>query len=374
MLRFLFDLCLPAVRLPYGPELHITIVDTKGTDVLQRNKIQHAWGPMSLEFIGDMAAKHPWKCHPKDSFFFSDNLLDMKQWFPLHRCYKQVKDAEEERNKRYDWLLRTRTDLVTLERLPLDKLTVDHAYVPRGGYAPFPETMCENDHLFLCPRNLCRSYFELLELWSSPLCTRDPSKARESIFAKTDGFDGSLVMSPAPSQPFLLPKLNRSNVQGHFVARYNTHDKHCNARTDDSSCCGLIREFDYRYTIARGFEGAGVLECEYTLVAGYRTTEFLRLKENKDARAACHEQNKDYASKLDVDQALTLCSQLPHTGHRRTKLSGIPHIDRSSACFEATGCGVPKCDYKGTFGAGGSWQCAYHPSRSTAAMCGASHE
>ena len=52
----------------------------------------------------------------------------------------------------YQWVLRTRTDLVFVGApLSLMGLSPDHAFVPSGGMIGDWNFVCLNDHMFLCP-------------------------------------------------------------------------------------------------------------------------------------------------------------------------------------------------------------------------------
>ena len=74
-----------------------------------------------------------------------------------------VEQAEGERTASYLWLLRTRTDVLYMEDLRLGELQTGNAYVP-AGMTQLPQFKCMGDHIFLCPRSLCRPYFMVLEL------------------------------------------------------------------------------------------------------------------------------------------------------------------------------------------------------------------
>ena len=61
---------------------------------------------------------------------------------------------------RYDWLLKLRPDLVFFDGLPLLATLRPHSvFVPRGVMTSRPTLQLMNDHVFLCPRALCKPYF-----------------------------------------------------------------------------------------------------------------------------------------------------------------------------------------------------------------------
>ena len=119
---------------------------------------------------------HPWdKSRPEPTprpFLVQHANKTLSQFVAMRECYASVRAHERGRAANYKWLLRTRTDLVFLQslRLPTDTNVV---YIPRDGMNDHPLALCTNDHLFLCPRHLCRPYFQLAELWESPHCRRD---------------------------------------------------------------------------------------------------------------------------------------------------------------------------------------------------------
>mgnify|MGYP006974803462 CR=1 FL=1 len=104
---------------------------------------------------------------------------------------------------------------------------------------------CANDMIFVCPRALCRPYFELLELWTSPHCTPAswpqvaPSerwgvaaavginaKGRAVLPARTIFADERTGapngMSGPPTEPYWLPpKPKKMDVHYYFYARYS---------------------------------------------------------------------------------------------------------------------------------------------------------
>ena len=207
----------------------------------------------------------------------------LAQFVGLHACYAEVVKRERTLGTSYSWLLRTRTDVVFLQtlRLPHD---VTVAYVPQDGMNVHPLALCTNDHLFLCPRHLCRPYFELLELWESPHCRRDARAAatRGSWPLLADGVPETLsslariaptpnasapwgLQPPlAPTAPFLLPALPLiADAQWYWLARYGGALRGpCDARlTTDENCCGLLREMPFSYDLARD-RGSFVLECK----------------------------------------------------------------------------------------------------------------
>jgi len=305
---------------PLGAELHMTVIVSNATSVSLREAIQTAWSPESLSFMPAEGPNFPYnpRCDINSSVH-TGLIAESFQWLGLHQCYTQIHHAEVERGRQYDWLLRTRTDLVPLEPLPLGMLDPAYAYVPLGGFSPYNSTMCMNDHVFVCPRHLCRPYFELLELWRSPFCNAsvdvDAPGGPPSIFATYDA-DGALVPNGirAPSEPFLMPELRRRHIQQHFLARYEPEERLCDANgladQRDPSCCGLVREFLFHYTIARGNADAGILECGYTLDFGWRRGA-PRTAAHAAAFEACHAQSDVYARNMTRSTAIELCDPLP---------------------------------------------------------------
>lgn len=73
----------------------------------------------------------------------------LAQFVGLHSCFAEVRARERTRGASYDWLLRTRTDLVFLEtlQLPTGAGADSVVYVPQDGMNVHPFAYCTNDHL-----------------------------------------------------------------------------------------------------------------------------------------------------------------------------------------------------------------------------------
>lgn len=297
--------------------------------------VRKAYTPVHLEMMEESPLElrcTPWNSHdsvswrnefggrscPKATAWRDEVLL---QWIAVRRAYRHVEDHERRRGRAYRWLLRTRTDIVWLQPLPrLQQLEPRFAYVPRGGMNRAPFAMCTNDHLFLCPRHLCRAYFELLEIFESPHCAapllpsggpvydlttchRDAStgqypqgatarkrrdgmsewraKAAEAppLISATRSASGDLVMNGPPhdyasrhySIPPVSPRL-APYAEQYFLARYTPAGTECVASDPGVSdaCCGLIREVPFWYALARGGTLNGWVTCRYSLNETWR--------------------------------------------------------------------------------------------------------
>ena len=318
-------------------------------------RIRASWQPDSLVLMPSHDVE-PWQCDIMPSLDYPsreagtwDTYRAAPQWFAMRVCYGQIERAEEARGAQYAWLLRTRSDFVPLEPLPLASLAPSFGYMPRGGFAPDTQYMCQNDHLFLCPRALCRGYFRLLEIWQSPHCTRNATHVHDvlhstsSIFAHA-GPNGELTMNGAtePTEPFLVPELSVKSMSGHFIARYASHDQACVAGVTPETCCGLLREFGWAYTIARGTNDVGLLECEYTLVGGVRLADRADTPASRRAMSNCQAAHAAYSANLSAAAAAQMCDAMPDEFYQgaldnATRALAAPEQSRRAWCRSATG-------------------------------------
>ena len=78
----------------------------------------------------------------------------------------------------YSWILRTRFDIAYLADMPLPP-----QLSPQSAYMPYGLVPCMNDHVFICPRALCRPYFTMTELWESRHCKFPARGDAGNIFA-----------------------------------------------------------------------------------------------------------------------------------------------------------------------------------------------
>lgn len=172
---------------------------------------------------------------------------------------------ELRQNFRYAWMMRLRTDLVYYADVP--PLSATHALVSASGMTADPLYRCMNDQVLICPRHLCRPYFRLLELWSSPHCNATAAQ-EPSIFASTLEPHG---MRGPPDAPFRMPlpppeqRRKHMSAQWYFFARYSIRAgaPACKPREPTARCCGpFLREFAWPYSIARGRSS---LECQFRL-------------------------------------------------------------------------------------------------------------
>ena len=195
----------------------MTMVMTDEEELTQRTELIRKWRPTSLDFLVDDAENmytYPWACSPGPSLGYPAQeppiCPSTVGTTTAPYCNSSAstsatgRSREEARGAHYRWLFRMRSDLVALAPLPLTALAAtdreQFAYLPLGGFSPNDADMCASDHLFLCPRALCRSYFELTELWTSPLCTRNASEATATIFATNT--PRGLVMATRPRAAF----------------------------------------------------------------------------------------------------------------------------------------------------------------------------
>ena len=269
----------------------------------------------------------------------------LTQWLGIRESYRMVLRNEKQQARRYRWLLRTRTDLLFFEPVRLT-LPLDYVYVPFGGMSPSPKAACTNDHIFLCPRGLCRAYFELVELWDSEHCIDDAIQAnqtarRASIFARRTT-SGRLLPQGEPQGRFVTPKLpfEAIDAEWYFFARYNPAPAHvCTASpaNEPASCCGLIREFRFKYALVRRppYELNAPL-CDTFLAALWRGSG-LAAAENEAALTECKALSNSSGS---TGQRLTEAgaSSTPGQSHKRLAKTTItppwPGVPYTLVCPE----------------------------------------
>ena len=189
------------------------------------------------------------------------------QWLGVRDCYHSVQEAERVRAAPYTWLLKTRTDIVYSAPppvLPLGLLSDKFVYVPAAGMDVAYESQCRSDHMFLCPRALCRPYFELPELWESEHCVLEPTGGNGSTAYVQELPRGH----HAPTESYVLPRITGSvgpsTAQNYFFWRYS--ERICSHSNPPPCCCGLLREIDWPIAISRGDARSGIIQCEFRLL------------------------------------------------------------------------------------------------------------
>ena len=216
-----------------------------------RDRITSAYRPVSLRL--QMITERPTK--PKcrlASFIGHDGAgssAGILQHFTVSACFDDVAAEEHRRGSAYGWVLRLRTDVVLFVsfRIPL---RADHVYVPGGGMSYRSWLRCSNDHMFLCPRELCAPYATLIHNFNNASCVPLPGYA-----AGGDGVlaDGTLRPQPA-----------KMSFSWHIPRAYNASDNRTLFPSGNN--CGKVVEMIMLYAIARGSDGEmGAISCENNL-------------------------------------------------------------------------------------------------------------
>mmetsp|Transcript_58325 Transcript_58325/g.160083 ORF Transcript_58325/g.160083 Transcript_58325/m.160083 type:complete len:328 (-) Transcript_58325:595-1578(-) len=168
------------------------------------------------------------------------NPVWLKQFVSIRECWRMILHEESMRGSNYEWLFRSRTDIVYFSPISLMQHSSRHVYVPLGGMSGEPYYhFCSNDHMFLCPRHLCETYFNMLDgLFLNPRCT-------------------NATLSKAPDQ-FVLPTIPRVAQEQWYISYiYSEHNtptsngSTCPLVKGSDSCCGLVHEVPWRYAIAK---------------------------------------------------------------------------------------------------------------------------
>ena len=186
--------------------------------------------------------------------------LVLVQWVAIRACYRQLEAHERASGFRYDWIVRTRFDLAYLADLPLARLSPESAFIPYG-IVP-----CHSDHIFVCPRALCRPYFTLLEIFESPHCVVAP-RGKLAMTTVRGPFASGEPLQPhgasgPPDAPFaVVTQPDGVDQQWYALARYGD-GRICKDGDVLPDCCGapLLRLIEWPYAIVRGNAASGFLD------------------------------------------------------------------------------------------------------------------
>ena len=129
----------------------VVVTDADSEDKGLSISIEAAYSPRELALTRrKLAAAAPCKlAHGKG--WYTDRFPTLTQWLGFETCYGLVARAEYLARAEYDWIVRTRSDLVWFSpfALPTDR---SFAYVNKGGMSNRAEHRCMGDHVFVCPR------------------------------------------------------------------------------------------------------------------------------------------------------------------------------------------------------------------------------
>ena len=173
----------------------------------------------------------------------------LAQFVAIRHCLAAVTRAEHSRGAPYSYLMRARTDIYWMEELPLAHILAAARYraiVPQFGMGPPGTPAYFNDHLFVCPRALCRPFFELLEIFESEHCRENHDHAhyqgRDLMLGAEQQTSarrlGSIFLTNhslrhAPDRPFLLTHPRAGiDAQWYAVARYSASAQAANDAVD----------------------------------------------------------------------------------------------------------------------------------------------
>jgi len=184
----------------------------------------------------------------------AESVRILTAWKAIQKVYQTVEMMEVNESIKFDWIIRMRTDLVWISSVRTSHFAEKAPLVPYGDIWVNPLQSCMNDHLFACPREQCRPYFNTLELWESPLCT-GPSQGDDSASPLPSGLEGP----PGPT-PYTLPSPPAGFGPMWLVTRRYGATTCENA--DSASCCGRIKRTSWNYALARGNSTHGTVQLD----------------------------------------------------------------------------------------------------------------
>ena len=268
----------PLARAGVTVATHIVVVG-KWVTVLNRTQLEAAIrDTYTVESLQLLAPQSPrYRCRPSELGARQGHILPsyvLAQFVAIRQCLVAITRAEQRRGAPYAFLMRARTDIYWMEELPLAHILAAARYralVPQFGMGPPGTPAYFNDHLFVCPRALCRPFFELLEIFESEHCRETHDHGRDVMPGAEQQSSarrlGSIFLTnhslvAPPDGPFLLTRPRAGiSAQWYAVARYSANAQAANAavashcRLDQPVChCNGTRLAAVRwvYTISNG--------------------------------------------------------------------------------------------------------------------------
>ena len=234
----------PLTASGHSVDPFIVLSEQRHENAELRARIDATYTPVSMRLVAERPSR-PLCRHASafghDHFGASAGVL---QHFSVSTCFGLVGEEERRRRASYGWVLRMRTDLVLFAPFRLPTRT-DRVYVPGGGMSYRSWLRCSNDHLFLCPRQLCAPYATLIHNFNNSNCTPLPGYAA--------GGDGVLEDGTIRPQPIWHA------FAWHIPRAYNASNS-ASRRPDGP--CGLVVELGLLYAIARTLDGdVGAISC-----------------------------------------------------------------------------------------------------------------
>ena len=170
------------------------------------------------------------------------------QFYKVRLVFTLVKAEEiNTRGRTYDWVVRSRTDVLFHSALPfslLPSLPDTNVYFPLSLFLvhhPF-----YNDHVFLCPRALCSTYFLVYDLFKTCSAGGTPF-SEDGVPASSESHDHAL-------QRFGLNDFMRveNDKQGWLFAGYGgRHLRSAGALQQKYLTSGLVHLVPWSYSTAR---------------------------------------------------------------------------------------------------------------------------
>lgn len=165
-----FYLSAPA---PHGDDCHSPGSAEQGRDCRRLRSLSEREGSKwttvkdgvvlaTLQQFGEWScAVHAWYQPFNSSDKHSLCRGDAEQYWKLQQVYLEVQRYEDAAGRRFDWLLRMRTDVLFLGPLPsLSSISPTTVHVPLGMVNP---SVPVNDQLALVPRALANAYFDAVD-------------------------------------------------------------------------------------------------------------------------------------------------------------------------------------------------------------------